>query len=155
MHLLLLVAVAQEGHVITLRLHLLYVLLKHTEGVLIKLPFFHFDESCLEQIHIRVDLFLLPLIEALALLWGLVGNLLIEIAEELRHLYEISTWLPVFPADFASGEEGSEIEGEQKETLAMFLEEAALGVELSFLSVLFDLQGLLVVRLDDWLFLLL
>ena len=96
-----------------------------------------------------VDLFLLPLIEALALFWGLVGGLLVDVAEELRHLYEVPAGFPVLPANFASGEQSSKVEGKQEETLTMFLQEPSLGIELSFLSLLLYLRAFLFVNLAD------
>jgi hypothetical protein len=107
----ILLILRQEGHVFAFGLHLLNVFLEHTDGVLVQLPFLHLEESCFEEIHIGVDLFLLPLIEAFALFWRLVGNLVVDVAKEFRHLDEISARLPVLPANFASGEQSSKIKG--------------------------------------------
>jgi hypothetical protein len=89
----------------------------------------------------------LPLIEAFALFRCLVGGELVYVAEELRHLYEISAWLPVFPANFASREESSKIKGKEKETFTVLLQKTTLWVELSFLSLLLYLQSLLILNL--------
>jgi hypothetical protein len=101
----------QEGHVFAFGLHLLNVFLEHTDGVLVQLPFLHLEEGCFEKIHIGVNLFLLPLIEAFALFWRLVWNLLVDVAEELRHPDEVSARLPVLPANFASREQSSKVKG--------------------------------------------
>ena len=103
---------AYEGHIVTLSIHLLNVFLEDVYGVRVEICFLHFEEGCFEEIHVGVDLFLLSLVEALALFGCFVGSGVVDVAEELRHLDEIPAGLPVLPADLASREESSVIKGE-------------------------------------------
>ena len=110
--------------------------MEDADRVLVQVPFPHFDEGSLEEIEVGVDLLLLPLIEAFALFRCFVGSERVDVAQELRHLYEISAWLPVFPANFASREESSKVKGEKKETFSVLLQKTTFRIELSFLSLL-------------------
>ncbi len=112
-------------------------------GVGVEIALLHFEEGCFEEIHIGVDLFLLSLVEALALLGCFVGGGVVDVAEELRHLDEVPTGLPVLPADLASREESSVIKGEKEETFAVLLQKPSFGVESSFLPLLLYLQTML------------
>jgi hypothetical protein len=76
-------------------------------------------ECCLEEVDIFINFFLLAFVEALALIWGLVGSLGGDIAEILGHFDEIAAGFPIFPTDFGKREGGGIEEGEKEESFDM------------------------------------
>lgn len=118
--------------------HLAHVLSQNLESIWFRLPFSQFSEGGLEQVHISVDLLFLSLVKALALIAGLVGDSVGDIGEEGGHAGEVAAGFPVLPADLAEGEAGCVVEGEQKETTAMFLQETPVWVVTPHLALFLD-----------------
>lgn len=124
-----LVGVTQEGHVFTLLIHLSNILPQHIQSEPVWAAPGHFQKGSLEEVHISVDLLLLPLVEALALLASLVRHALGDVGEELGHEGEVPAGLPVLPADLAERELGGVVEGKKEKSLSVLVPEPPLWVE--------------------------
>lgn len=131
----------EKAHVVAAVVHLLNVLGEEAAGVGVGSALLQLGESGLEQVDLSVDLLLLALVEALALLAGLGRQALADGGEEVGHAGEVSAGLPVLPADLAEGEGGGVVEGEEEEAAAVLFQEAAIGVEGPALPFLADGLG--------------
>jgi hypothetical protein len=120
---------SEEVHVVAPMVHFLNVIGKQFDRVGVGSALLQLGEGGFEQVHLTIDLLLLPFVEALALLASLGGESLADGGEEVGHAGEVAAGFPVLPADLAEGEAGGVVEGEEEEPAAVFFLEAAVGVE--------------------------
>lgn len=109
-------ALRDEGHVLAALLHFADVVGQDGQGLVVERGSFELKEGGLEQIEVRVNFLLLPLVEALAL-FSRLGREAGLLAHEFGHFEEIAAWFPVFPADFGIRELRGVMEGKQEEPL--------------------------------------
>ena len=120
-------ALRDEGHVLAALLHFADEVGQDGQGLVVERGSLELKEGGLEQIEVRVNFLLLPLVEALALFSRLGGEAGL-FAHEFGHFEEIAAWFPVFPADFGIRELRGVMEGKQEESLHVAVRELCLGV---------------------------